>query len=497
MTFKTRHLLGLALALASTSPSQTTVNLRTQSRNVDFGTAPFTRPMKTGTSLPPACTQGDMFFKSDALAGSNLFGCTAAGVWTQQAGGGGGGSSLPSMTGNSGKLLTTDGNVSLWQALGGDIGGIPAAVTVTKLQNRTVSAATPVTGQALIWNGSTSRWEPQPVSGTAGSGSVTVQNSGTVVGTRGVQNFIAGFGLLNIISDTGLAIDIQQGVDTAVIQSKPATQAGTALFCSSASGSANVYTCLMNPALNGYTAGMVVNWRPDINGSGGATTLNVDSLGAKSVKLANGTSNPEVNDLESGRLYHLWYDGSVFRLMNGVISIPKIVEEHAIWPAGCDSTGAGVANIGQIYLPNDGTAATPACGSLNGGLDYLNTGIRTAYAQVLLPATIALADGIDLEIVVTSAAAGTVRFTGAVQCRARNGADMSSTVYSTPQNTTSGIAGGNGNSISLFLSGLTATACSPGNLLRVKIERDNSVGGNPGSAVRVSYMALKYKRTIQ
>lgn len=496
MTLNAKHLLGigLVLGLARTGFGQTTVNLRTQSRNVDFVAAPFTRPVKAGTVLPPACIQADLFFRTDAQPGSNLFGCTAAGVWTQQAGGG---SSLPSMAGNSGKLLTTDGNLSLWQMLAGDIGGSPAAVTVTKLQNRAVSAATPVTGQALIWNGSTSRWEPQPVSGEGGAGSVTVQNSGTVVGTRGTQNFMAGFGLLNIISDTGLAINIQQGIDTAVIQSKPATQAGNALYCSSTTGSSNAYGCVLNPALNVYTAGMVIHWRPDVNGSGGATTLNVDNLGTRSVKLANGVSDPDAADLEAGRLFHLWYDGSVFRMMNGGLSISKISEEQAIWPAGCDSTGTGVANLGQIFLPTGVSAATPACTHPVSGLDYASTGTHTAYAQVLLPPTLSLGDGINVELVVTSAAAGTLRFTGAAQCRARNGADMSATAFNTPQNTSSGTTAGNANSISLLLNGLTLTGCAPGNLLRLKIERDTGISGNPNDVVRVNYIAFKYKRTIQ
>jgi len=45
-------------------------------------------PAQTGTSLPATCTVGDQYFKSDASAGQNLYGCTATNTWTQQAGSG-------------------------------------------------------------------------------------------------------------------------------------------------------------------------------------------------------------------------------------------------------------------------------------------------------------------------------------------------------------------------------------------------------------------------
>jgi hypothetical protein len=73
---------------------QTQVDLRTQTKSVDFTAAPSTRPVKTGTTLPAVCTTGDLFFKTNAPAGSNLYACVAANTWVLQSGGGGGGGSL-------------------------------------------------------------------------------------------------------------------------------------------------------------------------------------------------------------------------------------------------------------------------------------------------------------------------------------------------------------------------------------------------------------------
>jgi len=62
---------------------------RLSASQVDFSGAASTAPMKTGTSLPVGCSIGQAFFKRDAMAGQNIYLCTAADTWTQVQGGGG------------------------------------------------------------------------------------------------------------------------------------------------------------------------------------------------------------------------------------------------------------------------------------------------------------------------------------------------------------------------------------------------------------------------
>ena len=99
MTTRDLFSAGVLMALvAQRSFPQTQVDLRTQAKSVDFSAATATRPLKTGTSLPGTCSTGEMFFKADAAAGQNLYGCASANTWVQQAGGstvsGGGASSV-------------------------------------------------------------------------------------------------------------------------------------------------------------------------------------------------------------------------------------------------------------------------------------------------------------------------------------------------------------------------------------------------------------------
>jgi hypothetical protein len=80
-----------AALLAIVTWGQTTVDLKTQTRRMDFSAAVHTKPIQVGAALPVTCELGEMFFRSTDAPGSNLYGCTVANTWTQLAGGGGGG----------------------------------------------------------------------------------------------------------------------------------------------------------------------------------------------------------------------------------------------------------------------------------------------------------------------------------------------------------------------------------------------------------------------
>jgi hypothetical protein len=74
---------GMLVLAAGALSAQTNVDLRTQTKNVDFTAAPTTKPVKAGTALPATCGPGELFFKTNATPGGNLYLCTAANSWTQ------------------------------------------------------------------------------------------------------------------------------------------------------------------------------------------------------------------------------------------------------------------------------------------------------------------------------------------------------------------------------------------------------------------------------
>jgi len=138
--------------------AQTAVDLRTQSKSVDFSGATSTKPSKTGTSLPSACSIGETFLNIGAATGQNLYVCTTTNGWSAQGAGG-------------------------TATLGGDASGTPSGLTVIGIQGRPVSATAPSSGQVLTWNAG--QWRPyNPAAlGGAYAASFTAQTSVTIAGS--------------------------------------------------------------------------------------------------------------------------------------------------------------------------------------------------------------------------------------------------------------------------------------------------------------------------
>jgi hypothetical protein len=76
----------MAMLAGSLYGQLTQVDLRLQSRDVDFSAASATKPFRSGTGLPSTCGQGEMYYRLDAAAGMNVYGCTATNSWTLEQG---------------------------------------------------------------------------------------------------------------------------------------------------------------------------------------------------------------------------------------------------------------------------------------------------------------------------------------------------------------------------------------------------------------------------
>lgn len=80
-----------------------------------------------------------------------------------------------------------------------------------------------------------------------------------------------------------------------------------------ATGGANTYAVALSPAASSYVAGMMIRFRPSANCTG-AATVNVNGLGAKSIKLLDG-SDPYRNALHTSSIAECVYDGTNFVLL--------------------------------------------------------------------------------------------------------------------------------------------------------------------------------------
>ena len=451
--------------------AQTKVSLRDQAREVDFSGAVSTRPLKSGTVLPAICSVGDMYFRTNANPGSNIHICVGTNTWMVASG-----NSLPSASGQDGRVLTGASGAVAWAELTGDVTGAASAMRVHKLQNRTVASTAPASGQALAWNGTLQQWEPQTIGGGGGGGgSMSIQSDGSLVGTRSTLNVASGFGVLNVLSDNGNAVVWQPQVDTAVIQSKASAQSGTVQTCFSSSASVVSYTCGMTPALTGYTTGMVVNWRPDVTGTGGNVTLNIDMLGARPVKLADGITNPAVGDLAATRMFPVWYDGASFRLMSSPGAIggggggSTTMKESRYFPVGWRDQYGNV--IGGIFS-NANQLAFFAFGGGSTSLTQvvLNDNDAEAFQIVTdVPSGLSSLD-VTVDTVQDSGSSGQFRLNISVACIA-HGESLTSLVYNTATNVT-GTYGSVNNLSRATATGVNTTGCAEGEIMRLQVARD-------------------------
>ena len=199
---------GTAGTCTVTDPSNSTTLSITVNAPIVSGAVKYAAPIRLAVySVNPAsCLRGDVFFRTGVPDGQNIYGCPAANTPVLQGGTGGGGIGV----------------------LTGDILNSGQATTVIALRNRTVAITTPTNGQALVWNGGTSQWEPQNQSGTGGGGASSVTQltdlkvtlstttalavaSGNVI-VSGVS-YLIGVGTVGISAGTGT---VRIAVDTSV-----------------------------------------------------------------------------------------------------------------------------------------------------------------------------------------------------------------------------------------------------------------------------------------
>ena len=131
-----------------------------------------------------------------------------------------------------------------------------------------------------------------------------------------------------------------------------------------ATGTANTYAVTFNPAPTAYVEGMAVAFKVPV-ASTAASTLNVNGLGAKGIKKANGT---DVTNLKAGGIYTVRYDGTAFILQGEGASGNATASDLL-------SGKTATTDAGEITgtMPNRGTFNLPLGSSVPAG--YYSGGV--------------------------------------------------------------------------------------------------------------------------
>jgi hypothetical protein len=234
----------LSFLIAAACAAQTQVNLRTQSREVDFSGAATTKPAKAGTTLPASCSTGELFFKLDATAGQNLYACTGTNTWTQiiGTGGGGGGTDVPTnaselldfkVTRTNSTTLTIASSCTTVAPCRVRFGNRVVAITASA----TASYVAPASGMAFIYISNAGAL-------TVGYDIITVTCSGCTA-TSGVTSFPADSIPLATWTATGTTADVPPvpgkwdvdgGIDFRGFLSTKAIAAGAGLVSTEVNG---------------------------------------------------------------------------------------------------------------------------------------------------------------------------------------------------------------------------------------------------------------------
>lgn len=344
----TKSMIFCSFLLSLQLPAQTRIHLETQSRSVDFGNADFTRPFKMGGALPSSCRVGEIFYLTSATTeGSQIHACTATDVWQLQ--------SSPIQPGPAGAWLTTLAGAVQWLSPSGDLAGASSATQVTGLRGRPVANDAPASGQVLAWDGLA--WTPQSLPGTPGT--FTLESNGDPVGTAGVLNLVAGTGMVNVTGLVAGKLAVQQSVNTAVVLTKEAFQAGQPVFCDATlAPTGDEYACTLNPAPPALVAGMRLYLRANAAHDGPSLALALNGGAPVPVVRAEG-GEPWAGEIHAGELVALWYDGTQFRMQQPSTSAVRVATSS---PPACDADqrgriwhqagGAGTADSIQICVKN-------------------------------------------------------------------------------------------------------------------------------------------------
>lgn len=334
-------LLWVLIAIVACCPpakSQTSVGQLTVYDIADFSGATRTLIWKKGTSLPATCTVGDSYFKTDATAGQNLYGCTGTNTWTAL--GGGGGNALTSQPLSQFAATTSAqlrGVISDETGTGAAVFGTSPSLTTPSVAGMTgtgtidfasasrtapmqTGSAAPTqnctagdtyfrtsgvtAGQNLYLCTATNTWTQ--LTGT-GSGLPDPGSNGIVArtgaGTTAARTITAGTGV-TVTNGDGASANPTVAADTAVLMTKAAAQSG-AVWYGTTGGTSTAYTLALTPTLTGYVDGMLVRAKLH-TANGTAPTINVDTVGGKPIYVRNGPTVPVV--VQSGQLTTTVYD---------------------------------------------------------------------------------------------------------------------------------------------------------------------------------------------
>ena len=182
----------MVAVLVIPASAQTAVDLKTQSKDVDFSGATSTKPLQSGTALPATCSTGQLFFLTSAPSGANIYACTAQNTWGLETGGSGSGisglatnaivtaaSSTSIHTPSSGTTIDSSGNISTPGTISSGAGGSGPGILALPKGAAPAQSVFPANSFSLVGNPTISNKYQWVVPAADAAGVIVSNGAGT------------------------------------------------------------------------------------------------------------------------------------------------------------------------------------------------------------------------------------------------------------------------------------------------------------------------------
>lgn len=131
------------------------------------------------------------------------------------------------------------------------------------------------------------------------------------------------------------------------------------LWGGTAGGTADALTLTLTPAITAYAAGQTFRFIANANNTG-AATININSVGAKTIQ--NNGSALAANDIVSGKIYEIVYDGTQFQISQVRLSGGDVVNDTTPQLGGDLDRNGNLANLpvgwGNVLAPHENLVIT-------------------------------------------------------------------------------------------------------------------------------------------
>jgi len=323
---------------------------------LDISSAAHSTPAKVGAgaSKPTTCAVGEQYFASDATAGQNIFGCTAANTWTLQGGSGSG--AVASVFGRTGVVAAAAGDYTAAQVTNAvsTLGSYssPAWLTAVTFGGTTLSS----TGGTVYNNAGTGNtqlvFKNSSSQATNGAGSLLFQNNAG--STMSFINWDGGFA-------EGDGINYKISLDTVT-----AGLSSDSIIAWHSQN--NVFAGSIDTGLARASAG-VLNVT---NGSTGYGTLNAGALQIQGTPLAKVATSGSYGDLSNQPAIPAAQVNSDWNAASGPAQILNKPALAAVATSGSASDlGTGTLPAAQLPAPGASTLGGVQSKDCSGGGQFV------------------------------------------------------------------------------------------------------------------------------